>query len=66
MLILTICAYYLLLGLAFGLGFVARGYRVIAPAAAGASLWLRCIWLPAAILLWPLLAVKWWRARRPR
>ena len=50
---------YILVGLVFGLAFVARGHKVIDPVAAGASLGLRLLWLPAALALWPLLLVKW-------
>ena len=50
---------YLLLGLLFALGFIAVGYKKIDPTAEGASLRLRLVWLPAAVILWPLLLVKW-------
>ncbi len=59
MLVLTIAAYYLLIGCAFGVAFFVRGYAVIAPEARGASIAMRLLWTPAAIALWPLLARKW-------
>ena len=54
---------YLILGLMFGLAFIVRGYRAIDSAAEGASMLVRCMWLPAAILLWPYLLRRW--ARKP-
>ncbi len=63
--VLTIVAYYLLIGCAFGVAFFLRGYAVIAPEARGASIATRLIWIPAAIALWPLLARKW-QANRQR
>ena len=50
---------YLLLGLIFSLAFAAIGYRKIDATADGASIRLRLLWLPAALILWPLLLVKW-------
>ena len=65
MFVLTIAAYYLLIGCAFGVAFFWRGYAIIAPQARGASMATRLIWMPAAIALWPLLARKW-QANRQR
>ena len=65
LLVLTITAYYLLIGCAFGVAFFLRGYAVIAPEARGASIATRLIWVPAAIALWPLLARKWQANRQP-
>ena len=59
MFLLTIAAYYLLIGCVFGVAFFFRGYAVIAPQARGASIAVRLLWTPAAIALWPLLARKW-------
>ncbi len=59
MLILTIIACYLLLGCVFALAFFFRGYAVIAPEARGASVGMRLLWTPAAVVLWPVLAGKW-------
>lgn len=66
MLILTIIGYYLLFGCAFGIAFFVRGHGVIAPEAQGASVAVRLLWTPAAVVLWPLLAVKWLAQRRSR
>ena len=59
MLILTLIGYYLLAGCAFGVGFFVWGYAAIAPEAQGASLIVRLMWVPAAVVLWPLLGWKW-------
>jgi len=65
MLILNFLGVYVAIGGVFALAFVARGYAAVAPGAR-ASLGARILWLPAAVALWPLLAVKWWRARAGR
>ena len=65
MFVLTIAAYYLLIGCAFSVAFFWRGYAIIAPEARGASMATRLMWMPAAIALWPLLARKW-QANRQR
>lgn len=62
MLILTLIGVYFLAGGVFGAAFVARGFAAIGPAAR-ASVGARLLWLPAAALLWPVLAWKWRRAR---
>ncbi len=59
MLILNIFGGYLLLGCAFGVAFFLRGYAALAPEARHASVILRLMWSPAAIMLWPLLLGKW-------
>lgn len=61
MLILTLIGYYLLIGGVFGIAFFVRGYAAIAPEAHGASVWVRLLWTPAAVALWPLLVGKWWQ-----
>ncbi len=55
---------YLILGCVFGLGFILSGYRVIDPVAKGAGWPVRLMWLPGAIVLWPLLIVKWYKRVR--
>lgn len=64
MLTLQILALYALAGGIFALAFLGGGYRVIAPEARGASWGARLLWLPGAAVLWPILAVKWWRRWR--
>jgi len=63
MFILTVISVYCLIGVGFACAFVARGYAALAPGAK-AGVGARILWLPAAVVLWPLLTVKWWRARR--
>lgn len=46
---------YLLIGLLFGAYFVVRGHASIDSSAQGASIWVRLLWLPASIALWPVL-----------
>lgn len=52
---------YLLIGVLFALAFFALGYRKIDPGADGARWYVRLIWMPAALALWPLLLKKWLR-----
>jgi hypothetical protein len=59
--ILRIAAAYLLLGLLFGLPFVALGAGRLDPAARGAGMGFRLLILPGSIALWPILA---WRLLR--
>lgn len=54
-------AVYLGLGIAFAIPFVVRGIARIDPLAAHASAGFRVIVLPGAVILWPLLARRWWR-----
>lgn len=62
--LLSIAKYYLLGGAIFGVAFFFRGHAAIAPEASGAPSLVRLIWIPAAIALWPLLAWKWYKAKR--
>ena len=49
---------YLIVGLVFGVYFTVSGCSRIDPTAASANLPVRLMWLPAALLLWPLLLIK--------
>lgn len=49
---------YLIIGLLFGVYFVLAGCSRIDPTAASAKVVVRLMWLPAALLLWPLLLKK--------
>jgi hypothetical protein len=49
---------YLIIGLIFAVYFALAGCSRIDPTAASASMLVRLIWLPAALLLWPLLLTK--------
>lgn len=53
---------YLLAGGAFALPFAWRGAAAVDPVARHATLGFRLLVMPGAALLWPLLAVRWWRA----
>jgi hypothetical protein len=46
---------YFIFGLLFGVYFVIAGCRRIDPTAASAKMLVRLMWLPAAVVLWPLL-----------
>lgn len=54
--LLAAAAVYLLIGLAFGIWFVAGGYRRIDPN--GISTGARLLILPGSAALWPLLAAR--------
>lgn len=62
--LLTALSLYLAAGLAFGVPFAARGVNRVDPVAAHAPLRFRLLILPGCAALWPLLLVKWLRARR--
>ena len=61
--VLLVALVYLLCGLAVGVPFVLRGVDRVDPAARETSLGFRLLILPGTAALWPLLAVKWLRAR---
>ena len=54
---------YLALGVLFAVAFAWRGAGRLDPAAAHASWGFRLIVVPAAALLWPLLAWRWLAGR---
>lgn len=49
---------YVIIGVLFSLWFVAFGHRLLDASSADARLTVRVLWLPAALLLWPLLLLK--------
>ena len=49
---------YFIIGLLFGVYFALAGCSRIDPAAASAKVLVRLMWLPAALVLWPLLLKK--------
>ncbi|MFT6268645.1 MAG: hypothetical protein ACJAVV_001460 [Alphaproteobacteria bacterium] len=53
---------YLLIGIMFAITFFAVGYRKIDPSAAGTPWFVRLLWTPAALAIWPILIVKWLRS----
>jgi len=54
---------YLALGAVFALAFFVKGYQKIDSAASDASWFVRIIWVPAALMLWPLLVSKWFQSK---
>lgn len=61
-LFLLFLAAYLSLGLIFAVLFALSGYKKIDKLAATAPLRIRVLWMPAAVALWPLLAMIWARS----
>lgn len=61
---LLLLAVYLSLGFAFAVLFALSGYRKIDKLAASAGWLLRLLWMPAAMALWPLVAIIWARSGR--
>ncbi len=53
---------YFAIGLLFGLAFMTKGYAKIDHAARSASKATRLMWLPASIILWPILMHRWLNA----
>ncbi|MEO0575609.1 MAG: hypothetical protein AAF004_09105 [Pseudomonadota bacterium] len=53
---------YLAIGVAFSVLFVAFVIDRIDPAARGASLGVRLLLVPGAVLVWPLLVWRWMRS----
>ena len=56
---------YMGVGLAFAAAFALRGAARIDPDAEGATWGFRLLLIPGATMLWPLLALRWWRGARP-
>ena len=54
--------FYTLVGVVFALAFAWRGAAAVDPVARHGTLGFRMLIVPGAALLWPLLAVRWWRA----
>lgn len=49
---------YFIIGLLFGVYFCVAGCSRLDPTAASAKVLVRLMWLPAALLLWPILLPK--------
>ncbi|MFT6328217.1 MAG: hypothetical protein ACJAYN_000136 [Bermanella sp.] len=60
---LTASLIYLLIGIMFAIVFFVIGYRKIDPSAAGTPWFVRLLWTPAALAIWPILIIKWLRPR---
>ena len=60
----TLLPVYLLLGLAFGIAFVIWGIHKVDEDAVGTGLGFRLIILPGMMAFWPVMLLKWLRARK--
>ncbi len=60
-LIFTIAGIYLICGFVFALAFVFKGARVIDEVARDSTLGFKIIIIPASMVFWPLLLIKWIR-----
>ncbi len=63
-LIFTIVGIYLICGFVFALAFVFKGARVIDEGAGDSTWGFKIIIIPASMVFWPLLLVKWIRASK--
>ena len=63
-LIFTIVGIYLICGFAFALAFVFKGARVIDEGAKDSTLGFKIIIIPASMVFWPLLLIKWIRVSK--
>jgi hypothetical protein len=57
--ITSVVLIYLLIGVLFAITFFAVGYRKIDPSATGTPWYVRLMWTPAALAIWPILIFKW-------
>lgn len=62
--LLTALGLWFAIGLIFALPFAARGVNRLDPAAAHAPVGFRLLIVPGCAALWPLLFLRWLRARR--
>ena len=46
------------IGMVFSFWFVTAGHQRLDPSSKGAAWYTRLLWLPGAILLWPILSAK--------
>jgi len=65
-LIFTIVAIYLMAGFVFALAFVFKGVQVIDEGAKDSTIGFKIIIIPATIVFWPFLLVKWISASKNR
>jgi len=63
-LIFTIAGIYLICGFVFALAFVFKGARVIDEGAKDSTLGFKIIIIPASMVFWPLLLIKWIRVSK--
>lgn len=62
--LLTFLSLYAAVGLLVGLVFITVGLGQVDPAVEGVNPLFRLLVLPGAVLLWPLVAWRWWTLRR--
>ncbi len=62
----TLVVVYLVIGFVFAIAFSWRGAASVDDDALAGSWGFRILILPGAMLLWPLLAVRWMHAARNR
>ncbi len=62
-LLVAVVGAYVAAGAVFAVAFVAWGVSRVDPVARHATIGFRLIILPGATALWPLLALRWMRAR---
>jgi hypothetical protein len=63
--LLYLLGLYAVVGLAFGLAFVARGVTQVLEHPSGVSVGARMLLFPASAALWPLLLRRWLKAKPP-
>lgn len=54
---MTTTCVYVIAGLFFGAWFLRRGVEQKDAVAAASRWWVRCLWLPGCVLIWPWLAM---------
>ena len=55
---------YLICGIIFSLAFISKGLKAIDEGAQGAGLGFRLIIIPGCMVFWPLLLIKWRKAKK--
>ena len=58
MLFVDLIAIYFVIGLVWAVIFFLIGYQWVLADATGSGLLVRLLWLPAAVIIWPLLMLK--------
>jgi hypothetical protein len=64
MILLEALAVYALIGAATALAFLTRGIARVLGSGESVTLPARCLLFPGALLFWPLILIRWWRAAR--
>jgi hypothetical protein len=62
--IFTIAGVYLIMGFVFAIAFVYKGVNVIDEGARDSTLGFKIIIIPASMVFWPLLLIKWIKAAK--